>query len=99
MALATKTLALTTTPLNLSSDVDVAAELANGPVTLALQNTDEGKIVYFADRDAAPADGSRDGLLLRFGDTVIFSIDDKSDALWCWTPSLTGASMSVTNAG
>ena len=99
MALATKTVALTTVPLNLSEDADVAAELQSGAVTLALQNTSEGKLVFFADVDTAPGEGSTAGLLLRFGDTVIFTIDGPNDALWCWTQSLTGSDLTITNAG
>lgn len=98
MALSTKTISLSTTPLNLAADAQVAAELASGAATLAIQNLSEGKDVYLADTTAAPAAQDK-GMLLRHGDAVIFTIDDAADALWLWTPSLTGAEIGITNAG
>ena len=99
MAVRTKTLPLTPTPLDLAADADVAAEIGRaGKTTLALQNGSSGKLIYFADRAVQPAPGSREGLLLRYGDVAVYEID-AGDALWCWTTSTTGAALAITNAG
>ena len=99
MAVRTKTLPLTITPLDLAADADVAAELARaGRTKVALQNGSNGRLIFIADRAIQPAPSSREGLRLRYADVAVYEID-AGDALWCWTSSTTGASMVVTGAG
>lgn len=96
MAVTTRVVALTTTPIDLAAGADVAAEIvARSTVRVAVQNTSAGKTVFFADVDAAPAAGSRDGLLLRYGDAVVMEFA-AGDRLWAW--STTTATLAVTEA-
>lgn len=99
MVVATKTLPLTPMPIDLAADAEVAARLtAAGKTTLALQNGSSGKLIYIADNvAAAPAAGSREGILLRYGDIAVYDIDD-GDQFWIWTTSAS-ASLAITNAG
>ena len=97
MAVSTKTIALTATPIDLAQDAEVADELASmGRATIAIQNTAVGKSVFYADVASAPAAGSRDGLLLRYGDVTIYQID-RGDSLWIW--STTTATIAINEAG
>ena len=98
MALETKVLDLTTAPIDLVADADVAAALtaAGGPIRIAFQNTGINKSVFYADRATAPAAGSRDGLKLGYGDAVVYEIE-ATDHLWAW--STTTGTLAITGAG
>ena len=93
MALATKVLALGHAPIDLAADADISTEL---PTHIAMQNISSGKLVFFADVDAQPADASRAGLILRYGVLAVFRID-AGDHLWAWTTSAS-CDLAVTNA-
>ena len=98
MALATKTVPLSTTPVDLAADAEVAAALAaTDPLQVFLQNGSTNKLVYLACRPAAPAMGSRDGILLRYSDGLIFELAS-GDSLWAWTTSSGTASLALAQA-
>ena len=99
MAVETQTVALTTQPVDLAAVADVAAALAalpdDGTLRIAFQNVAVGKTVCYADTAVAPAAGSRDGFLLRYGDGVVYELE-AGDALWVW--STTTATLALTGA-
>ena len=96
MAVTTRVLSLTTNPIDIAAGADVAAEIATqGTIRIALQNTAIGKTAFYADTDTAPAGGSRDGLLLRYGDAVVYELS-AGDRLWAW--STTTATLAITEA-
>ena len=102
MALAnirTRTVTVQTVPLDIAADVDIQTELlTKGKIQIALQNITSGRLVFNADRPDQPAQGSRDGLILRYGSAIIYEVD-RGDRIWCWTSSSLGASVTVNGAG
>ena len=102
MALAnirTRTVAVQTTPLDVAADVDIQTELlTKGQIQIALQNISTGRLVFIADRADQPPQGSREGLILRYGSAIVYELD-RGDRLWCWTSSSLGASVTVNGAG
>ena len=99
MNLETKVLPMATTPIDLMADTDIAAAqaAAGAEFALALQNVTSGRLIYYALRADAPDDGSRNGLLLRYGDLVILADIEDGDKIWCWTTSAS-ASLAVAEA-
>ena len=95
----TRQIAVTRVPLDLTRDDAVSQALLDSPTTiLALQNVSSGKLVYFADLTTGqPAAGSREGILLRYGDVATYEIF-RADEIWVWTTSASGALLSITNA-
>ena len=95
----TKTRAVTTVPLDIAADTDIQNELLlKGQIQIALQNCSTGRLVFIADRADQPPQGSRDGLILRYGSALVYEID-RGDRIWCWTSSTLGASVAVNGAG
>ena len=96
MAVTTKVLTVGMMPADLTADPDIARELtARGRVNVAIQNTGIGKSVFYADQSAAPVAGSRDGLLLRYGDAVVYELVS-GEPFWVW--STTTATLGITEA-
>ena len=97
MAVATKVIALTTTPIDLAADVDVAAEVTSaGKATLTIQNVSTGKYVFVSERATAPADGSREGFILGYRDSGTVAIVRGGPSFWAW--SSTSANLALTGA-
>ena len=95
----TKIIPVARVPLDLTRDDAVSQALLDSPTTiLALQNTSSGKLIYFADvKTGQPAAGSREGVLLRYGDVSVYEIF-RADEIWVWTTSASGALLTITNA-
>ena len=88
----TKIIPVARVPLDLTRDDAVSQALLDSPTTiLALQNTSSsGKLIYFADvKTGQPAAGSREGVLLRYGDVSVYEIF-RADEIWVWTTSRIG---------
>ena len=95
----TKTRAITTVPLDIASDYDIQTELlTKGQIQIVVQNVTTGRLVFLADVPNQPPQGSRDGLILRYGSALVYEID-RGDRIWCWTSSTLGASVAVNGAG
>ena len=97
MAVRTKVLSLTTTPIDLAADAEVAAEVASaGKAELSVQNVSTGKYVFVGE-GLAPADGSREGFLLGYRDSGRVRIVRGGPSFWVW--SSTSANLAVTECG
>ena len=97
--LPTRTVAATTVPLDIAADVDIQTELLSKPmVQIAVQNASSGRLAFLADVSVQPPVGSRDGLILRYGNVLIYELD-RGDRLWLWTSSTLGATVVINGAG
>lgn len=102
MALAnirTRTVSVQTVPLDIAANIDIQNELlTKGKIQIAVQNITSGRLAFLADLPNQPPQGSRDGLILRYGSVIIYELD-RGDRLWCWTSSSLGAQVSINGAG
>ena len=93
MALETLVLSLDRVPRDLRAEPGIAAVMAaEGAAGVFVQNTSPGKTVVLAERMTAPAEGSRDGVVLRYGDGVALRLE-RDLAMWVW--STTTATVAV----
>lgn len=96
MAVATRVLTLGTSPVDLATIADVAAEIAaTGESRVFVQNTGAGKTVVLAEQTTAPTAGSRDGVILRYGDGVVLRLE-RDLPFWAW--STTSATLALARA-
>ena len=94
MAIATRVLSLSTTPVDLTALADIAAAIAaRGSASLVIQNTGIGKTVVLAEQALAPAAGSRDGFVLKYGDSASLEAEPGSP-IWSW--STTTATLAIS---
>ena len=97
MAVATKVIPLTTTPIDLAADSDVAAALvAAGTVRLTVQNVSSGRFILVSEGATPPADGSREGFVLGYRDSGTVEIESGRPSFWVW--SSTSANLAITGA-
>ena len=94
MAIATRVLSLSTTPVDLTALADIAAAIAaRGSASLVIQNTGIGKTVVLAEQALAPAAGSRDGFVLKYSDSASLEAEPGSP-IWGW--STTTATLAIS---
>ena len=96
MAVETMVRALTTSPIDLAQDVDIAAEIGRtGKVELTLQAVSSGKYIFLSEGATAPAAGSRAGHLLGYRDSATVSLERGGSPFWVW--SSTSAQLAITS--